>query len=380
MLKSNDITIIIPYHKDKNMLKLSLTTLEATLNNKNLEIIIVANNINKLEINISDDLDRNKYSIYEIEDNLFWPGAINFGAKHASGKYLLFCDPDIFYTESWLEELIDCFNARENVGAVSSKLINPLTNRIMDFGMGYNQFNTIHITKGLKFNHPLCNCDREVQAACGGILLTSHDLFEKVNGIDISMPYIYCDNDYSIKLSSLGFKTFVSHKSIVYHKGNTDLQNSKYENFKYLREDSKAAFYAKNYTKRKNDLSYWLQYVWNWYLNNSNNKQSNYYLFNFCTLFDKNEYVKYFIDSMNLNILNQKNIVLSKRDANNINLCNYISSEMIFSRIPFIYFVDDFLSLLNNKLWFHLRDISKDIVIDRHCNIINMYDIALNNV
>lgn len=375
MTYANDLTIIIPFHKDIPMLTLSLQTLEKTLGNKKPEIIIVANNINFNEIDIN--IDSKKYKLYKIEQNLFWPGAINWGAKHASGKNLLFCDPDIFYLQNWLDEIINLSFKHENAGVISSKLVNPLNNRIMDFGMGYNRFNTIHISKGLIYNHPLCQLDRKVQAACGGILYTPHELFEKVNGIDTTMPYIYCDNDYSIKVEDLGFETWVSGKSIVYHKGNTDTKNSKYQNFSYLREDSKAAFYAKNCTKRKVDTAEWLEFTWKWYLKNTNNKQANYFLFNFCTLPDSSEYIDIFSQTLGLHIINQTSIILSQRDAQVINLCNYIIPRMISSRIPFIYFVDDFTSLLHNKLWFTLRDITKDIIIDRHCNIINMSELAI---
>lgn len=373
MTNTNDITIIIPFHKDAQMLSLSLRTLEDTLGDKKPEVIIVGNNSNYSEIDIS--LDSQKYKLYKIDRNLFWPGAINFGAAHASCKNLLFCDPDIFYMNNWLDELLKVSSEKENIGVVSSKLVNPLNNRIMDFGMGYNQYNTIHITKGLHYNHPLCQSNRKVQAACGGILYTTHDLFEKVNGIDTTMPYIYCDNDYSIKVAEYGLETWVASKSVVYHKGNTDTKNSKYQNFSYLREDSKAAFYAKNYAKRKVDTSEWLKNTWIWYLKNENNKQSNYYLFNFCTLPDADEYIDIFTQTLGLHILNNTTVILSQRDTQIINLCNHISPVMLSSRIPFLYFVDDFTSLLYNKLWFALRDVSKDLVIDRHCNILNMSEL-----
>jgi len=53
---------------------------------------------------------------------------------------------------------------------------------------------------------------------------------------------------------------------------------------------------------------------------------------------------------------------------------------MINISIPFIYFVDNFVSLLNNKIWFKMRDISRDLVIDQHGNIVNLRDIANSKV
>lgn len=373
MVTKNNIAIIIPFHKNIEMLKLSLHTLELSIKGNKPQIIIIANNNNPDEINLSRK-EFSKYDIFIIPQNLFWPGAINYGACHTDKEYLLFCDPDLFYTDKWLDYLLDCYNQHEKVGVVSAKIINPLNDRIMDFGMGYNHFNTIHIGKELPRSHPTTLTDRKVQAACGAVFLTSHELFNKVNGIDASMPYIYCDNDYSIKISKLGYDTWVSAKSIVYHKGNTDSHNSKYQNFKYLREDSKAAFYAKNLDKIKIDISDCFSYMYNWIKNTNFQLQYGYYLYDFCTLLDSESYINLF-PSMEINIINQKKITLDQRDITQINLCDYIPTKMIYSNIPFIYFVDSFIAIFNNNLFFYLRNISNDIVIDRQCNIIPLCNI-----
>lgn len=378
MINVQDINIIIPFHRNKKMLELSLQTLEETLSQNRPLVTIIANNSNMSEIDF--ELDAKKYKTYYFNKNLFWPGALNIGAQMSQSKYLLFCDPDIYYTPHWFEELCRCYETHPNAGVVSAKLVNPLTNRIMDFGMGYNTYNTIHITKDLLWNHPITLEDRMTQAACGAIFLTSHDDFNKVHGIDESMPYIYCDNDYSVKLAKCGKETWVAANSIVYHKGNTDHANSKYKNFSYLREDSKASFYAKNINDRTIDVEKWLQYVWKWYLEHSNNKQNNYILFDFCTLPDADLYSNCMKHILQLNILSEYRFTLPTRDAFTIPLFDYIPADMISSRVPFIYFVDSFLALQESGLWCSLRDISKDLVIDRQCNILNMSDVIQQKV
>lgn len=371
MLELKNIAIIIPFHKDRKMLELSLHTLATSLKHQMPEILIIANNEDTSEIDLH--LDANIFHLYKIEQDIFWPGAINYGARMTDKQYLIFCDPDIFYLPNWLDGLISCYSKDDYVGAVSAKLINPLNNRIMDFGMGYNYVNTIHISKGLPFDHPYTQADRKVQAACGAVMLTSHDLFDAVEGIDTSMPYIYCDNDYSIKIAEQGYDTWVAAKALAYHKGNTDLNNSKYQKYAYLREDSKANFYAKNINKRKIDIGYWLQCSWEYYLNVTNKRQKNYCLFDFCTLPDHGYYIQV-LQELGVHIVEERRIVLPERDVTTINLCNYIECQMINSTLPFIYFVDDFTSLIHNGLWLTIRDISKDFIVDRQCNILNMAD------
>ncbi len=373
MVTKENLAIIIPFHKNIEMLRLSIHTLEDSIIGEKPPILIIGNNNNINELNLIDG-EFGQYNIYKISQNLFWPGAINYGAQQTDKNYLLFCDPDLFYTDNWLDNLIDCYNRHKNAGVVSAKIINPLNNRIMDFGMGYNNFNTIHIGKELPFNHPSTLKDRKVQAACGAVFLTSHELFKRVNGIDTTMPYIYCDNDYSVKIAELGYDTWVSSQSVVYHKGNTDVHNSKYENFKYLREDSKAAFYAKNKDKIKVNISECFSYMQNWIKSTNFPLQYGYYLYNFCTLLDSQEYIK-LLPSIGLSVINQKDITLPHRDISQINLCDYIPTRMIYSRVPFIYFVDSFMSLYDNKLYFKLRNTSNDIVIDRQCNILPLIEI-----
>ena len=130
MVTKENVAIIIPFHKNIEMLRLSIHTLEESIIEEKPQIIIIANNNDFDEVNLpKDEFDR--YDVYKIPENLFWPGAINFGAHQTEKEYLLFCDPDLFYTEKWLDNLLDCYNQHKNVGVVSAKIINPLNNRIM---------------------------------------------------------------------------------------------------------------------------------------------------------------------------------------------------------------------------------------------------------
>lgn len=370
-------SFIIPFHKDQNMLKLSLKTLEKTVPD-NSETIIVANNVNPYEINL--DSFFSKYKVVKRYENLFYPKAVNLGVSLAIGKYIVICDPDLFYWENWFLPLATYFTNHKDIGAVSSKIVNPLTNRIMDFGMAYNQYNVIHTTMGLKYDHPLASFDREVQAACGAVTFTTKHIFDKVGGIDESMPYIYCDNDFNLKLIREGLSNWVISDSIVYHKGNTDKNNSKYYAFSYLREDSKAAFYEKNGIFRKIDFADWFEHVWKWYCQNTDNRQKNYLLLNLSTMYEFPLYQDIFINRLHLNIYETYHFTIDERNIPELALYHYIPVDLIDSAIPFIYFVDNFTSLFNNKIWFNLRNIYRDLVIDRHGNIINMRDIAMEQI
>lgn len=376
LIKTSDISIIIPFHRNKNMLMTSLSTLESTIPN-DVEVIIVANNQdpNEIDIKLSD-----RYTLYRIFSDIMWPGAINFGVEHSTRKYVVFCDPDIFYLDGWLEALVICYASHERVGAVGAKLINPQNGRILDFGMAYCTYNVAHTMKGHMPNHPLALEDRQTQSVCGAVLLTTKILFNQVGGINPSMPYIYCDNDYCLRVIQMGYTVWLAANACVFHKGSTDKNNSKNVMYSFLREDSKAAFYTQSNSLKKIDISDWMLEFWDFFKKENIHIEDKYILFNFCTLLDNHLYVDVIKNKMGLNILEEYRIRVPQRDMPVISLYNYIPKDMIAYHTPFLYFVDEFTSLQNNELWYALRNIDTDLVVDRHGTIVSMSQIMHKSV
>lgn len=368
------ISIIIPYHRNKKMLLTSLKTLSESLNDAiNLEIIVVANNVNQDEMQL--DLDNSKYKVLCFSQNLFYPEAIHKGAQIASGDYLIFADPDIFYTENWLEQMLNCYQTHTNVGCVGAKLINPNDNRILDFGIGYHGYHTIHFFRGLPYDHELCSSDINVQSICSALLLMEHSLFESLKGFDTEMPYAYCDNDLCLRIREKGYEIWGASNALAYHKGTTDSQNSKYYAFKYLREDCTAAFFYKNINRYYNDFyKYFLQSAK--YFRLAETKTA-YIFINLSTAYDWKSYMQ-LIQAAGINILDTSEETVPERNIHKLDFFNVIDMYLISSKTPLIYFVDSFTSCYENSLWFSLRDIHNDIIIDRNANCIPCWYIANN--
>lgn len=368
----NDISIIIPFHRNKKMLMVSLKTLEESLK-ESVEIIIVANNIDIQEIQL--DLNPRKYKILQFEQNLFYPEAIRQGALIANGKYLILADPDIFYCEGWLQQMIVCFSAHDNVGGVGAKLVNPLNNRLLDFGIGYYGYHTIHPFRGLPYTHELCQEDICVQSICSALFLMEHSLLESFNYFDNDMPYAYCDNDLCLRLKEQGYEIWGAAQAIAYHKGNTDSLNSKYYAFQYLRNDCTSAFYAKNHSRYQNDYSRFLNASVNYFLQAKSVK--GYIFVNLSSLYDWKTYMKLLIN-LGFTILDISECLIKERNSSFIDLFNTIDSSLIGSKTPLIYFLDNFMACNENSLWFSLRDTREDVVIDCNANCIPCWLIANN--
>ena len=356
------------------MLMTSLKTLKESLKDfSNIEIIVVANNISQHEIQL--DLKQQEYRLLQFEQNLFYPEAIRQGAQIASGDYLVFADPDIFYCENWLIHMLNCYKTHDNVGCIGAKLINPNNNRILDFGIGYQGYHTLHSYRGLPYNHELCQNDINVQSICSALLLMTHPLYDTLNGFDNEMPYAYCDNDLCLRIREKGYSVWGAANSLAYHKGSTDSQNSKYYAFNYLREDCTAAFFYKNRKRYYNDFDLYFRITSKHF--NIQNTLEGYIFINLSTAYDWQNYMQ-IIQESGFSVLDISESVINERNTIKLDFVNVIDMYLIASKTPLIYFVDSFTSCFDNSLWFSLRDVHSDVIIDRNANCIPAWYIANN--
>ena len=359
-------SIVITFHKGKDMLFYCLKRLLATTSD-DVEIIIIGNNVNRKEIDFGIPFSRCIY--YKIYENIQYPKAINFGVSKCHGEIVTFVDADIFVWDNWYEPLLSLMLSSPKIGAVGAKLINPLNQRILDFGIMYSRFNSAHTLMGARFNHPLAMHNRKVQAICSAILMTKKSIFNEIGRLDIELPYAYTDCDYCIKIAEKGYENWVVAASCAYHKGSTSYANSK-SNFSYYRSDAKGIFAMKDYGKLNYDIKEWYIAACSYMKQHYPNIASKFMLIDMSTLYDRKDYYQLISTALNISFLDILEIPYTRRDCKHIILHDTISYNYIDLATPILYFVDIFTSLHNNSLWFNLRDISKDLVIDRHGNVV----------
>lgn len=373
MKKKIKQSIVVLYHKNKQLLRYSLQTLLQTIP-KGIEIIIVANNKNISEINFQFDYPDLK--VIRIAQDLLYSEAANLGVQHASGEIITLCDQDIFYESNWYSELFDVLCSNSNIGAVSPKLINPHNNRIIDFGIAYSEQTIAHPTRGLLLDNPLTLGNYLVSSACGAILMTYKKLYQEIGGMDITMPYICCDCDYCIQLKKRNLETWIVGSSIVYHIGSSSNANTKISSYSYLSGDSKAMFFAKDYSYISHDLSIWMNTMFVYYIKKQK-VQPYYYLFNLSIVSDSHWYIDSIRKIFSIEYYDVFSIPVHLSISNDtLSLYNNMPMSMLNINEPIIYFVDSFVSLFNNYYWWKIRNYKNDIVVDRNGNIIAAYNIV----
>lgn len=99
-------------------------------------------------------------------------------------------------------------------------------------------------------------------------------------------------------------------------------------------------------------------------------------MLDFSTLYDRDSFHQMIKEVLGITYLDIIDKPATERDCEHIVLYNNASFEFIDIVTPIIYFVDTFVGLFNNKLWFQMRNIQHDIVVDRHGNILPLSLIA----
>ncbi len=369
-------SIIMPYHRNKQMLLYTTDLLEKIIPN-NVEIIVVGNNSNPNELDV--DLS-NRFTYIKYGESLLYSETVNRGVNAAHGEIITLCDQDIFSYLDWYSPLLKKLLSDETIGSVSSKLINPVNNRVIDFGIEYSQYRILHPFRGQKQNHPLVQQDYSVTSTTSAILMLRKDIYEKVGGMDLDMPYCCSDCDIGIKIGKLGLSNWVIADSVAYHRGSSSTHNGKASSFSYLRNDSVCMFWAKNYHNIHNSIGSTIHLSIE-YLKRQVETEPLYYFVNLSTLREFEWYADYIKQNFPCDLCD---IHTYPQDIAHYSFLIQIYDALPYTfmnvKIPIIYFVDYFPSLTDNQIWARMRNIDKDLVLDSHGNFVCLKDIISGQI
>ncbi|MCM1023472.1 MAG: glycosyltransferase [Prevotella sp.] len=365
-------SIIMPYHRNKSMLQYTTAQIEKIVDT-DVEIIVIGNNNNAEELDVKLSP---RIKFIKIEESMLYSRTVNLGVDIAKGDIITLCDQDIFSFSDWYTPLIKKLQDNRKIGAVSSKLINPSNNRIIDFGIEYSHKRIVHTLRGHKSNYPLALYDRPVTSSTSAILTTYKSLYQKIGGMDIDMPYCCSDCDIGFKIFANGYENWVVADSIAFHRGSSSEFNGKKQSFEYLREESHIMFWRKNANNPllptvgrdiKNSVDYILKcgiikplYT---FINLSSFSEYEWY---------KDEFVKYSGSDVS-DIHTYKSGQSNYR--NTIQIYDVIPYYFMNYTTPLVYFVDYFPSLKENEIWKNMRNTQYDLVFDASGNIVPLDDI-----
>ncbi len=216
--KRAKVSIVIPTKNQAAIVKRCIESIYRRTTYKNFEIILVdTGSTSKRVINWYKRLEKH----YKNINILYWPEqpfsyarACNFGAKNATGEYLVMLNNDTeIITPEWLELLISDAQ-RSDVGPVGCKLYYPGGKRIQHAGIGIgfggvaaNSLSLLHNNELSPIQHLYANTRHEVSAVTAACLMIKKERFDEVGGFDEKFRITYNDVDLCLRLGKVGYRS-----------------------------------------------------------------------------------------------------------------------------------------------------------------------------
>lgn len=183
-----------------------------------LEVIIVDNSEDKKEYEqLMSIID--KVNIVNNTNKGFGAGN-NKGVACASGKYLLFLNPDTELIEPVFRDAISIFEGNSNLGAFGFKLVDkdlkPNVSCAMRMTMGFWRTMLSNILVKFGFFIP------KIMFTSGADLFIRKEAFDNVKGFDENI-FMYCEEaDILNRINNIGYSNaFFKNHSIVHYEGKT---------------------------------------------------------------------------------------------------------------------------------------------------------------
>ena len=191
----------------------------------NLEVIVVVNNVPDIAA-AKAFLAKWPFTVCVWEGAFNWSAINNFGAKHATGDYLLFLNDDVEPVDpNWLKQMVRIARM-QSVGAVGA-ILKYSNNTIQHAGItisnyaGANRHCGRHVFRFCSGDEAniarLARHDHECRAVTGACLLTRRDCFDLVNGFDENLAVVTNDTDYCLRLAEKGYSSVIASEAVLIH-------------------------------------------------------------------------------------------------------------------------------------------------------------------
>ena len=225
ILGEDRISILIPNRDHADDLRRCIDSIRERSTYENYEIIVIENNSSDRAVfAYYETLKKQKNITVVTYDGEFNYAKINnFGARHASGKYLLLLNNDTqVISMNWLEAML-MYAQRPDVGAVGAKLYygdRTIQHAGVVIGLG------AHRTAGhthYKINYDnlgymgkLCYA-QNVSAVTGACLMVRKSIYDALGGLDEQFAVALNDVDFCLRIREKGYLNVFTTFAELYH-------------------------------------------------------------------------------------------------------------------------------------------------------------------
>ncbi|HUS00642.1 MAG TPA: glycosyltransferase [Chitinophagaceae bacterium] len=256
------LSVIIVNYNVKYFLEQCLCSVIKAIKNTGAEIFVVDNNSSDGSREFFNDRFTRVKFIWNNE-NLGFSKANNIAVKQATGKYILFLNPDTLLPEDCIENCLTFLESHPEAGALGIKMLDgsgiflkeskrsfpsPVTSFYKLSGLA-KLFPHSKIFGKYHLGHLDENQNHEVDVLAGAFMMVPKNVIERVGSFDEDFFMYGEDIDLSYRVQEAGYKNiYFSESSIVHFKG----ESTKKGGLNYVRLFYKAMsiFARKHYGHR----------------------------------------------------------------------------------------------------------------------------------
>ena len=235
-----DLSVIIVNYNVRYFLEQCLHSLCSASTGLAVEIIVVDNNSTDGSIEYLQP-KFNQVSFISNKENTGFAKACNQGGAQASGRYILFLNPDTLLAEDTLQICLQFFAQHADAGALGVRMIDgsgqflkeskrsfpsPVTSLYKLFGLA-RVFPASPLFSRYHLGHLSNDENHEVDVLAGAFMMVRKDVLDRVGGFDETFFMYGEDVDLSYRIQKEGFKNyFVAETEIIHFKGESTRRGS----------------------------------------------------------------------------------------------------------------------------------------------------------
>ena len=220
------VSILIPTCDHIRDLETCVESIYARTTYPDFEILLIENNSKEEQTFRSYERMRKEHP--DTLKVLTWQGKgfnysalNNFGARYATGEYLLLLNNDTeVITPGWLEEMV-MYAQQKRVGCVGAKLLYP-DDTIQHAGVGFGIGGVAgHLHKYFPATSDgymgRLNYVQDVYGDTAACLLIRREIYDEMNGLDESYAVAFNDVDFCVRVREAGYTNVFTPFAQLYH-------------------------------------------------------------------------------------------------------------------------------------------------------------------
>ena len=357
------ISVIVPVFNGSRYFSAFIDSLQAALP-EGAQIIFVDDGSTEPVLEQLPDIPKaaGKVLILRNDRNLGYSAAVNRGFSACDGDFIVQLNTDLVLHPQCITSMLELIRSRSNVGVVGSKLLFPTNNLVQHIGMAFGMNTRKHVYFQLPADHPIVSRTRRMQILTGATVAFSRHVLDRLGPLDERYFNYNEDIDHCLKAVALGMDNYTCAESIAYHW----VSQSGPSRFARVRE-SDAVFWRKWPTGYHVDLGDFVAEALSHVLDRETYLADlDFDVLNLCKTSDDIILIEQVRKQLPLAAAPRHD----HRQVNN-NETKYWLPMILPHRYqheprPFLYFVDHFHQLNENRLWFQnrLRWVREELIVD----------------